>query len=182
MSDPRHDGRRMALFALAIAMTLVACAGGGTTRTTFPPIGSTPQPVGDAAAATRQRLMGVLAPAGFAVREAVAAYRPAEGPLLAAAPRTILEVPLTDDPEPARILIYAFPSPEAAAAAAEDHAAYLRSGTGGINVAPGTEFVIQVVNSTVVYFTWLSAGSPDAGTARIAQALASIGESVPVHP
>ena len=80
------------------------------------------------------------------------------------------------------IVIYALASPDAAVAAANDDAAYIRSNTGGIQFAPGTRVVLQVVGSNVIYFSWLPASSPDPATATIAQALAGIGQAVPVTP
>jgi hypothetical protein len=173
--------RSLALIAAVAALAFAACSG-PSTRTTFPPIGSTPQPAGDAAGATRGAVTAALAGAGLQAVDSVRAYRPPEGPLLAAAPRTLLEVPLAQDPDPAVIVIYALPSPDAALTAANDHAAFLRSNTGGINLPPGTQFVVRVVGSTVVFFHWLPASSPDPGTATIAQTLATLGDGVPVSP
>jgi hypothetical protein len=171
---------RAAAIALLTLAGVAAVAAGCTPapRTTFPPIGTTPGPAGDATAATKQQIVGALAAVGLQASDGVQSYRPPEGPLLAAAPRTILEVPLSNDPEPGRILIYALGSAEAARIAANDHAAYIRSNTGGINYPPGTQFVLNVVGSTVVYFSWLPASSPDAGTATIAQTLATIGDAI----
>jgi hypothetical protein len=165
--------------ALGFAVAIAGCAPGAA-RPTFPPVGTTPQPAGDATGATEQQLIVTLAGAGFQAREAVQSYRPPEGPLLAAAPRTLLEVPLPDDPDAAPIVIYAFPTRDAATAAARDQAAYIRTNTGGIAFPPGTRFVLTVVDATVVFFSWLPDASPDPGTARIAQALASIGSPIEV--
>jgi hypothetical protein len=165
----------------AAALALLAVAGCATTRTTFPPPGSTPAPAGDSTAAARQVVIAALASAGLQAIDATRPFRPPEGPLLAAAPRTVLEVPLPEDPQPAWIVLYALGTPDEAARAARDHAAYLASGTGGRALfAPGTQFVLQVVNSTVIFFSWLPAGSPDQRTATIAETLAAIGTAVPV--
>jgi hypothetical protein len=175
------SGERRALLAaiLAAAALLSGCAG---VTTTFPPIGSTPQPAGDATAAARQQVVQALGAVGLQPQDSVRPYRPAEGPLLAAAPRSVIEAPLQRDPDPALVVIYALASPDAALAAAKDDADYLRSNTGGIQVAPGTQVVLQVVGSNVIFFSWLPADSPDPATATIAQALSKIGEPVPVTP
>ena len=170
---------RRPITLLALSVVVAACA---TTRSTFPPPGTSPQPAGDATAAATQQVIAALAGAGLQATQSVRANRPPEGPLLAAAPRTVLEVPLPDDPDPNVIVLYALGSPEAALAAARDHAAFLASGTGGINRPPGTRYVIQVVGSTVIFFSWLPASSPDARTATIAQTLATLGEAIPVSP
>ncbi len=159
--------------------TLAACAG---TTSTFPPLGTTPQPAGDATVATKQQVTRALAAVGLQASDSVRPVRPPEGPLLAAAPRSVLEVPLQQDPEPAAIVIYALASPEAAAAAAKDDAAYLQSNTGGIQLPPGTQVVLQVVGSNVVFFSWLPADSPDPATGTLADALAKVGDTVPVTP
>ena len=173
--------RRLLWFAVAALIAVSACAP-GTSRTTFPPVGASPKPAGDATAATKQEVVDALRGVGLQPVDSVRAFRPPEGPLLAAAPRTVVEVPLQQDPEPAVIVIYALGSPDAALAAANDDADYIRSNTGGIQFAPGTRVVLQVVGSNVVFFSWLPAGSPDPATATIAQALAQIGQAVPVNP
>jgi hypothetical protein len=163
--------------ALAIALTLAGCA---RTTSTFPPQGSSPGPAGDATAAAKQEVIDALGAVGLQATDSVRPFRPPEGPLLAAAPRTIIEVPLPQDSDPAIIVIYALASPDAALAAANDDAAYIRSGTGGIQLAPGTRVVLQVVGSNVISFTWLPASSPDPATKTIESALLQLGQHVSV--
>lgn len=164
---------------LAAAVALAACAPGAP-RTTFPPIGSTPRPAGDATAATTRAVVDALGAAGLPAREATRPYRPPEGALLAGAPRTVLQVTLPDDPTHGYVVIYALGSPASAAAAAQDHAAYVASGPGGIQFPPGTQFVIRVVGSTVVFFNWSPQTSTDARTEQIATVLGAIGTGVEV--
>lgn len=173
--------KRLRSIVLAVAAIAVigACAG---TTSTFPPVGTTPQPAGDATAAAKQEILDALRGVGLQPADSVRPFRPPEGPLLAAAPRTIVEAPLQKDPEPAVVVVYALASPDAALAAAKDEAAYLQSNVGGIVIAPGTQVVLQVVGSNVVFFSWLPADSPDPATATIADALAQIGQKVPVTP
>lgn len=171
---------RVAAVLLAALVAAVAAGCAATTRTTFPPPGSTPGPVGDATAATVGQITGALASVGLQAVEANRAFRPPEGPLVAALPRTILSVALPDKPEPAWIVIYAAPSPEAANTAAQDHAAYLASNTGGIILPPGTRLVLRVVGSTIVFFTWLPGGSPDPRLQQVEDTLRAIGTEVQV--
>ena len=168
--------------ALLLALVLAATAGcaGGTTRSTFPPLGTTPQPAGDSTAAARAEVVGALAELGLQATEAVRSYRPPEGPLLAAAPRTVLQATLPDDPSHGFIVIYAFSSPTEAGEAARDHAAYVSTGPGGIQYPPGTRFVLRVVGSTVVFFHWSPDVSTDDRTRNIEDALLRIGSGVPV--
>ena len=171
---------RHSVFALVLAMAFAACSE-PVARSTFPPLGSSPGPAGDATAGTRALVIRALADAGFEAADSARPYRPPEGPLLAAAPRSILQARLANDADHGFIAVYALPSPADALAAAEDHAAYLSSGTGGGSlVPPGTRFVVRVVGSTVVLFSWLPANSPDPRTSDIARVLETIGTGVAV--
>jgi hypothetical protein len=168
---------RVAL-AIGLAVSVSACV---TTRNSFPPEGSTPKPAGDATATTVAQVIAALEGQGLQAAVSSRAYRPAEGPLLAAASRTVIQVTLPDDPAHGSILVYALASPAAAQAAAEDHAAYLAAGIGGgVQYPPGTEFVLRVAGSNVVFFSWLPANSPDARTAQIATALQGVGTEVAI--
>ena len=180
MTRPPPRRALSALVAGALALVIAGCAG-ATNRTTFPPIGTTPQPAGDSTAATKQQVIAALAAVGLQAVEGDRPYRPPEGPLLAAAPRSILQVPLPDDSDPAFIVIYALGSPDDAVHAAKDHVQYIGTGNGGIQFAPDTQFVLRVVGSTVLFFTWSPANSPDARTATIAQTLSAIGTEIPLR-
>ena len=167
------------LVAAAMAVAVVACA--PVPRTTFPPIGSTPAPVGEATAAAVSQVAAAIAGVGLQASESDRPFRPSEGALLAAAPRTTLRVALPDDPDGAFIVVYALTSPEAAHAAAQDHASFLASATGGrTTYPPGTVFVLRTVGANVVFFSYLPAAAPDARMASIATALATIGDEVPL--
>jgi hypothetical protein len=99
---------------------------------------------------------------------------------LAAAPRSIVKVTLPDDPAGGDVVLYALGSPEAARVAASEQAAYIESHTGGIQFPPGSRFVLRVVGSAVVFFTWAPGAAPDPRTGEIAEALETIGSGVPV--
>jgi hypothetical protein len=148
--------------------------------TTFPPAGSTPGPAGGAAAATRNAVARALATAGFGSEDSVRTYRPAEAPGFATAPRTVLRAILADDPDHGLIVIYEFASPPAAADAAREQADYIASGVGRVQFPTDSRFVVRVVGSTAVFFTWSPQNSPDPRTASIGSALESIGSGVPV--
>ena len=170
-------GAQLAVVLAIAAFATSACA--GPTRATFPPLGSTPGPVGDAAAATTGQVIGALGAAGLQATVSNRPFRPPEGPLLAATPRTVVEVPLPDDPEPGWIVVYAAGSEDQAARAAKDQATYVGSNPGFI-FPRGTRVVLRVVGSTVVWFSWLPEASPDARTATIAQTLAAIGTGIEI--
>jgi hypothetical protein len=162
---------------VAMAIMLAAC---GATTTTFPPVGVTPRPAGDETAAIRKIVVDALAGAGLQAVDAARTYRPSEGALLAAAPRTVLQVALPDDPTHGYVLLYALPSAAAASAAAADQASYLATSIAKAYYPPGTAFVLRVQGSNVVFYSWLPANSPDARTPDIERVLRTIGSEVQV--
>ena len=175
---PTRPITRLAV-SLAAVFLLAACTG-PSARTTFPPLGVTPPPAGEATAAARAEVIRALGEVGLQAVDSVRSYRPPEGPLLAAAPRTVLQASLPDDPSHGFIVLYAFGSPTAASAAARDHAEYLSSNTTKSLYPFGTRFVLRVVGSTVVFFHWSPEVSTDDRTRSIEDALLRIGSGVPV--
>lgn len=163
-----------------VVVVLAACAPAYNPRTTYPPVGSTPQAPGTTTNATKQAVITALAAAGLQAAETIRAYRPPEGPLLAAAPRSVVQVALADDPDHGFIVIYALDSPNAALAAAKDHAAWVASSVGRINFAPGTQFVLRVVGANVVLFSWLPGSSSGERLDQVGPALGNLGEAVEV--
>jgi hypothetical protein len=170
--------RRLLATLAAVAVATAACA--AATRTTFPPPGSSPAPVGTAAGSTTREVIGALAAIGLPAIETSRAYRPPEGPLLAAAPRSIVQATLPNDPGHGFIVVYALGSDAAAQAAAEDHAAYVASGIGRVHFAPDARFVLRVVGSTVVFFWWSPGAALDERTRDIEAALLTLGVEVPI--
>ncbi|HJP89342.1 MAG TPA: hypothetical protein VJ850_09940 [Candidatus Limnocylindrales bacterium] len=169
-----------AVLVILIALAVSACAPVYNPRSTYPAPGSTPQAAGDSTSAATQAVLGALATADLQGTVSAAAYRPPEGPLLAAAPRTVLQVTEPDDPAHGFIVIYALDSPNAALAAANDHATWVAAPVGKINFAPGTRFELRVLGSNVIWFSWLPASSPDARNDQIGPALETLGEAVTI--
>lgn len=177
--------RRSAAFAsravaLVLLFAVVACAPAYIPRSTYPPIGTTPKPAGGATTATVQAVIGALGAAGLQASESNRSFRPPEGPLLAAAPRSIVQVALPDDPDHGFIVVYALDSPNAALSAANDHATWVASSIGRINFAPGTRFVLRALGSTVILFSWLPGASADPRIDQIGPVLETIGEGITV--
>jgi len=169
---------RLAFATAVLLLSVSACV---TTLNTFPPIGNTPPPAGAGSTAVVTQVVGALGARGLQAAESIRAYRPVEGPLVAAAPRTIVQVTLPEDPNHGFIVIYALSSPQAAQDAAEDQAGYIAAGIGGgVLNPPGTQYALQVLGSSVVFFSWLPATSPDPRTGEIAEALATLGVAVPI--
>ena len=182
MTTRGHGGTRFAL-ALASIMAVVvlaSCSASATLQPAFPPVGFTPAPVGVATAATRAAVTNALLVEGLQVVDAPVAYRPAEGPLFAAAPRSVIQVILPADPAHGFITFYAFGSPQAALTAANDQAAYIASGLGRVQFGIDARFTLRVLGSTAMFFWWSPANSPDEHTPAIDLALAQIGSAVPI--
>ncbi|HYK95521.1 MAG TPA: hypothetical protein VE011_06635 [Candidatus Dormibacteraeota bacterium] len=173
------SGSRRSL-AAAVLVLAVAAGCAGPNHATFPPIGSTPGPAGDLTDATAQQVIEALAAAGLQAAPTLRPFRPAEGPLLAGAPRSVLQVTLPDDPDHGFIVIYALADPATALAAATDTASYVVTGPGKVQFVAGSHFVLRVVGSTVIFFTWSPDNAPDTRTHLIEDALAHLGTEVPV--
>lgn len=180
MSRARPAGLLLVRLAVAVAVGVSACAPVYNPRSTYPPSGSTPLPAGDTTSAATQAVLGALATAGLQAAVSATPYRPPEGPLLSAAPRTVVQVTMPDDPGRGFIVIYALDSPNAALAAANDHATWVAAPVGKINFPLGTRFELRVLGSNVIWFSWLPGSSPDARNDRIGPALETVGEAVSV--
>ena len=175
MSRAVHAARPAAWMLLAISVL-----GCGASGPTFPPAGSTPGPPGDATAATKQQVIGALGAAGLQAVDTARPYRPPEGALMTGAARSVLQATLPDDPDHGYIVIYSLGSAVAAESAAFDQARYIASGPGAIQFPPGSHFVLRIVGSTVIFFTWNPGSAPDTRTHLIEDALNTLGVAVPV--
>ena len=164
---------------LGCALALSAC-GSGTSSVTFPPAESTPAPAGDTTSAARSLVIAALGTVGLQAQDTIHPYRPPEGARFSAAPRTVLQVTLPDDPDHGFIVLYAFASPVEAELAANEQALYIASGPGRVQFGPGSRVVLRLVGATVIFFTWSPDNSPDPRTASIDQALSTVGTAVPI--
>ena len=170
-------GRRLVASVALLGALVAAC--GGASRTTFPPLGFTPGPVGDTTEATAQQVIAAVAASGLQASATLRPYRPPEGPILAAAPRSVLQVQLPDDPDHGFVVIYALKDSATALTAATDMAAYLASSTGGgALLVHGSHVVLRVVGSNVVFFAWSPDNAPDTRTHLIEDALGTLGTGV----
>jgi hypothetical protein len=161
---------------LAVA-ALVAMSTAGCTVVSRP----SPAPVGDQAGPTIAAVTGALATAGLQTATSIRPYRPPEGPLLAVAPRSIVQATLPDDPAHGFIVVYALATEAAAQAAADDQAAYIASGIGRVQFASDAHFVLRVLGPTVVFFWWSPGASVDPRTKDIEAALSTVGTAVEVR-
>jgi hypothetical protein len=166
-----------------VAIVVIAALVGGSNPpggATFPPAGATTGTAGGAAAVTRAEVVRALAAQGLQVEDATRPFRPAEAPAVATAPRIVVRAILADDPDHGLIVVYELSSPQAASAAAAEQATYIASGVGRVQFPNDARFVLRVVGSTVVFFSWSPAGSPDPRTAAIATALETLGLAVTI--
>jgi len=129
---------------------------------------------------TRIELVRALGTHNLVLTDTQAPVRPAEAPLLAAAPRAVYQVILPKDPTHGYIVVYEFPDPASAAAAAAQQQAYLATGPARVQTPLGTVSIIRQFGSTVVFYGWLPAGSPDDSTPGIQAALETLGVGFPV--
>jgi hypothetical protein len=152
-----------------IALAVFGCVAPTFTNNPSPGSG------GDPASATRGLVIAALGGVGLQAVEATKPYRPSEAAVLAGAPRSIVQVKLPDDPDHGFVVIYALGSAVSAEKAAVAQAAYVAGGPGGIQFPPGSHFVIRLVDTTVIFFTWSPGTSPDSRTHLIEDALNTVG-------
>lgn len=170
---------RVAVGSLAVA--LGACAATEVPGRTFPIASVGPvRTVTPAVNQTRVELVRVLGEHNLVLSDSQAPVRPAESPLLTAAPRAVYQVVLPKDPTRGFIVVYEFPDPALAAAAAAEAQAYLATGPGRVQTPQGSVTIIRQVGSTVVLYTWLPGVALDASAAGIQAALETLGVAFPV--
>jgi len=100
--------------------------------------------------------------------------------LLTAAPRTVGQVILPGDPDHGFIVLYEFPDPASAYAAAQQQASYLGSGEGRIQFLPDGQFTLRQNGSCVLFFSWAPSVSTDPRSPDIATALQAFGVGIAI--
>jgi hypothetical protein len=180
----RRAGRSVAAAALAIALIAAGCAASGA-----PPSEPAVVPgasaasstvVSPAVAQTRGELVRALGTKNLVLTDSQSPVRPAESPLLAAAPRAVYQVLLPKDPDKGFIVVYEFPDSTHAAAAAAEEQAYLATGPGRVQRPQGTVSVIRALGPTVIFYDWLPGAAQDPSAPGIQQAIETIGVGYPV--
>ena len=179
MTGRRRTG--LGVLVVATALMLGAC-GGDDARplVTFPPVSFGTGTTSAAATETLRLLEVALRAEGLAIVPSQAAFRTAEAPTLAAAPRIVAQVALPDDPDGGHVTIYELRDVASADAAAREQAAYVGSSIGRVQFLPGTAFVVRTVGPTVVFFAWSADGQPGGPAERIAAALETVGGGIEV--
>jgi hypothetical protein len=170
----------LALVALVAAAALLV-GGCRPAATRAPAPDPTPRPtISPAVGATQVQLDGALRARGLVLEATGLFARPGEPPSFAAVPRTTFRAILPDDPAGGLVMVYELPDVAAAATAAAELAAHVTSGPGRVQYPSDVRHVIRQVGSTIVFFPWSPASSPDARTAAVAAAVATVGTEVPL--
>jgi hypothetical protein len=182
---PSSAARRIRTAAIVLAVLAPAgCVTSEASLTSAPaapnPSARPSRPVTAAVGQTRGQLVRVLGERNLVLSDSQAPIRPAEGPLLAAAPRAVFQVVLPKDPTKGFIVVYEFPDPGQAAAAAAEEQAYLATGPGRVQRPQGTVSIIRGVGSTVVFYDWLPGAAEDPAAPGIQAALETLGVGYPV--
>lgn len=176
--------RSSAILLAIVAAASVILAGCGTTdvpsQAVTEPSAAPIRTVTPTVNQTRAALVSALGGQNLILADSQAAVRPAEAPLFGAAPRAIYQVTLPKDPDKGFIVVYEFPDPARAAAAAAEQQAYLATGPGRVQTPQGTVSIIRQVGSTVVYYQWLPGAAKDPSAPGIQAALESLGIGFPV--
>ena len=169
-----------AIGALVLALVVAACSGDIPAPT---PAGGSSAPertVSPAVAQTRVELARALGQKRLVLTDTQAPVQRAESPLLAAAPRANYQVVLPGDPTKGFIVVYEFPDPARAAAAAVEEQVFLGSGPGRVQAPQGTVIVIRQVGATIIFYSWLPAAARDDSAPGIQAALETLGVGYPI--
>jgi hypothetical protein len=158
-------------------LVLLPMLGIGVRISSVPP--SIP-PTSAAADRTHTQVVHALEVAGLQVQDPLSQYRPGESPSLAVAPRRLVQAILPDDAQNGYVVIYELASPTAADEAGREMLEFVSKGPGTLSYPRDSQFVVQRIGSTLVFFTWSPEVSPTGGAASVAAALAAVGE--PVRP
>jgi hypothetical protein len=173
--------RRTSRLAPLVAVVLAGCATGGTSVASVPAQSAGPAiSVSAAVGQTRGELVRALGASNLVLADTQAPVRPAEAPLLAAAPRAAFQVTLPADPTKGFIVVYELSDAGRAAEAAAEEQQYLASGPGRIQTPEGTVYVLRQVGSTVVLYDWLPGAAKDAKAPDIQRALETVGVGYPI--
>jgi hypothetical protein len=136
--------------------------------------------VSPAVGQTRAELVRALGTANLILADTQSPVRPAEAPLLAAAPRAVFQVTLPADPTRGFIVVYEFADAARASDAAAEEQQYLESGPGRVQTPEGTVHVIRQVGSTVVLYDWLPGAAQDPRAPDVQRVLETVGVGYPV--
>ena len=186
MTLPRSLGRlaagRSALICIALgsSIALAGCGAGTPVESAAGPIATPRSTPSVAVQTTLVQLDAALRSAGLVLESTLTTVRPAEPPSFATVARWPFHAILPTDPAGGYLVIYEFADVALAADGGRDLAAYITSGPGRVQFPPDVRYVLRQVGSTLVFYPWSPASSPDPKTADLAAAIASVGSGVPI--
>jgi hypothetical protein len=127
---------------------------------------------------THAQVVAALGAASIQSRDPQTAYRPAESPDLINVPRRLVQAILPDEPDGGYVVIYELPSSGQAETVGREFLHYLGSGTGQVQYPRDTQFVLQQLGPTLVFYNWSPEASTDARAGDVATALGTVGTAV----
>jgi hypothetical protein len=169
------------MLLVAMAAAFAGCAPSGDTLPSAPVESIGPaMTVSPAVNQTRAELVRVLGTANVVLTDTQAPVRPAESPLLAAAPRAVFQVVLPADPTRGFIVVYEFSDSNLAAQAAAEEQSYLATGPGRVQTPEGTVHILRQLGPTVVLYDWLPGAAKDPKAPDIQRTLETVGVAFPI--
>jgi hypothetical protein len=169
------------LLGIALLPGVLASCGIAANEAAQPSVAITPQvSLSATLQLCRNELVTTLSAAGFSLVQPASAVRPAESPLLTTAPRTVGQVLLPADPDHGFIVLYQFPDPASAYAAAQQQAAYIGGGEGRIQFVPDTKFTLRQDGPCVLFYNWSPSASTDPRSPAIETALDTFGVEITI--
>ena len=172
----------MSLRVLGALLTvlLAGCGLGAPNAVPSPTSALAPASISPVIALTRAEMERALGAAGLQLGDAHVPFDPPAPPDFATAPRSVFQVVLPQDPNHGFVVVYQFRDQATAAAAGQQLAAYLGTGYGRAQFPPDARHLIRQLGTTLISFSWSPANSPDPGTGKIFDALATIGTPIDV--
>ncbi|HEU0245404.1 MAG TPA: hypothetical protein VFQ75_15980 [Candidatus Limnocylindrales bacterium] len=164
----------IAVGSLAVGAIIVVLGALGITIVRPAPEASLP-PTGQAAERTWSQVSTALQAQRFQVQEPQNPFRPGETAELLQVPRKLLQAVLPDSPTDGYVVIYELPSNNDADRAGRDLARYVASGPGAVQYPRDTQFVIQRIGQTIVFFSYSPEANPDPRLPEMAAVLQRLG-------
>jgi hypothetical protein len=167
---------RIGSLVIAAAFATGCGVGASTTAATFPPESVGPNATVSAAMGPiRAAIAAALASFRLQLTDSNRPFRPAETARLSAAPRSVFQVVIPDDPDAGFIVVYEFRDAASAVDAGNDLAGYLGTGAARVNFPLDAQHSIRQLGTTLIFYTYSPSTDTDPASAQIAQALATLG-------
>ena len=173
----RHRLRRFIGVGFAALLAAGCGIGAAEVPRSLPPAASVgpAATVSAAVVQTRQAIAAALASSQIELIDATKPFRTAESRRLAAAPRAVYQAVLPDDPDGGFIVVYEYRDSATAVDAGNEFAGYLGGGAGRIQFPLDARHTIRQLGTTLIVYSWAPSTSPDPGSPKVADALATLG-------